>query len=303
VSRITRGKLELRRQKIFLAEVLERAVDASRSLIDAQHHQMIIDLRARDLLVDGDPDRLEQVFGNLLSNSARYTKGGGRITVTLERDRTEALVTVQDNGIGIPPSSLDQVFDMFSQVRVSEGNTTDGLGIGLSLVRTLVQLHGGSVGASSEGLGTGSRFTVRLPIATGRADPRRSPRRPTARNRGQRVLVVDDNLDEAASLALLLEMENCEVRTAADGEEAVEQARAFQPQIVFMDLVMPRLDGVGAARRIRSLPEGQHIHIVALTGSGQQGDRQRSKDAGMDRHLTKPVSLDVLQNVLAVKRG
>ena len=303
VSRITRGKLELRRQKIFLAEVLERAVDASRSLIDAQHHQMIIDLRARDLLVDGDPDRLEQVFGNLLSNSAKYTKGGGRITVTLERDRTEALVTVQDNGIGIPPSALDQVFDMFSQVRVSEGNTTDGLGIGLSLVRTLVQLHGGSVGASSEGLGTGSRFTVRLPIATGRADPRRSPRRPTARNRGQRVLVVDDNLDEAASLALLLEMENCEVRTAADGEEAVEQARAFQPQIVFMDLVMPRLDGVGAARRIRSLPEGQHIHIVALTGSGQQGDRQRSKDAGMDRHLTKPVSLDVLQNVLAVKRG
>ena len=303
VSRITRGKLELRRQKIFLAEVLERAVDASRSLIDAQHHEMIIDLRVRDLLVDGDPDRLEQVFGNLLSNSARYTKGGGRITVTLERDRTEALVTVQDNGIGIPPSSLEQVFDMFSQVRVSEGNTTDGLGIGLSLVRTLVQLHGGSVGASSEGLGTGSRFTVRLPIATGRADPRRSPRRPTARNRGQRVLVVDDNLDEAASLALLLEMENCEVRTAADGEEAVEQARAFQPQIVFMDLVMPRLDGVGAARRIRSLPEGEHIHIVALTGSGQQGDRQRSKDAGMDRHLTKPVSLDVLQNVLAVKRG
>ena len=302
VSRITRGKLELRRQKVFLAEVLERAVDASRSLIDAQHHEMIVDLRVRDLLVDGDPDRLEQVFGNLLSNSARYTKGGGRITVTLERDRTEALVTVQDNGIGIPPSSLEQVFDMFSQVRVSEGNTTDGLGIGLSLVRTLVQLHGGSVGASSVGLGTGSRFTVRLPIATGRADPRRSPRRPTARDRGQRVLVVDDNLDEAASLALLLEMENCEVRTAADGEEAVEQARAFQPQIVFMDLVMPRLDGVGAARRIRSLPEGQHIHIVALTGSGQLGDRQRSKDAGMDRHLTKPVSLDVLQNVLAVKR-
>ena len=280
VSRITRGKLELRRQKIFLAEVLERAVDASRSLIDAQHHQMIIDLRVRDLLVDGDPDRLEQVFCNLLSNSARYTKGGGRITVTLERDRTEALVTVQDNGIGIPASSLEQVFDMFSQVRVSEGNTTGGLGIGLSLVRTLVQLHGGSVGASSEGLGTGSRFTVRLPIATGRADPRRSPRRPTARNRGQRVLVVDDNLDEAASLALLLEMENCEVRTAADGEEAVEQARAFQPQIVFMDLVMPRLDGVGAARRIRSLPEGQHIHIVALTGSGQQGDRAALKGRG-----------------------
>jgi len=187
---------------------------------------------------------------------------------------------------------------MFSQVRAEEGHATDGLGIGLSLVRTLVQMHGGSVRASSEGLGSGSRFIVRLPIVKGRADPRRTSRRSTATNQGQRVLVVDDNSDEAASLALLLEMEDCEVRTAADGEEAIEEARTFQPQIIFMDLVMPRLNGTEAALRIRSLPECQRIRIVALTGSGQEADRQRSIDAGMDHYLIKPVSLDVLKNVL-----
>ena len=298
VSRITRGKLELRRQKILVTEVLEKAIEASRAFIDAQHHELIVDLRVQNLLVDGDPDRLAQVFSNLLSNSAKYTNGGGRITITLEREKADALITVHDNGIGIPPEALEHVFDMFSQVRAEEGHATDGLGIGLSLVRTLVQMHGGSVRASSEGLGSGSRFIVRLPIVKGRADPRRTSRRSTATNQGQRVLVVDDNSDEAASLALLLEMEDCEVRTAADGEEAIEEARTFQPQIIFMDLVMPRLNGTEAAMRIRSLPECQRIRIVALTGSGQEADRQRSIDAGMDHYLIKPVSLDVLKNVL-----
>ena len=298
VSRITRGKLELRRQKILVTEVLEKAIEASRAFIDAQHHELIVDLRVQNLLVDGDPDRLAQVFSNLLSNSAKYTNGGGRITITLEREKADALITVHDNGIGIPPEALEHVFDMFSQVRAEEGHATDGLGIGLSLVRTLVQMHGGSVRASSEGLGSGSRFIVRLPIVKGRADPRRTSRRSTASNQGQRVLVVDDNSDEAASLALLLEMEDCEVRTAADGEEAIEEARTFQPQIIFMDLVMPRLNGTEAALRIRSLPECQRIRIVALTGSGQEADRQRSIDAGMDHYLIKPVSLDVLKNVL-----
>jgi PAS domain S-box-containing protein len=301
LSRITRGKLELRRQKIQLAEVLERAVEASRTFIDARHHRLIIDLQAQNLLVDGDPDRLTQVFLNLLSNSAKYTKVGGRITVTLERDRVDALITVQDNGIGIPPAALEHVFDMFSQVRAEEVGTTDGLGIGLSLVRTLVQMHGGSVRASSDGPQRGSRFSVRLPLARGRADPRRTPRGPTARNPGQRVLVVDDNSDEAASLALLLEMEDCEVRTAADGEDAIEQARAFQPQIVFMDLLLARLDGAEAARRIRSLSEGERIRIVALTASAQEEDRQHSREAGMDSHLIKPVSLDVLKSVLGAR--
>ena len=299
VSRVTRGKLELRRQKILLAEVLERAIEASRAFIEARHHELTVDLQTENLLVDGDPDRLAQVFVNLLLNSAKYTKEGGCIAVTLERDRSAALVTVQDNGIGIPPAALEQVFDMFSQVRAEEVGTMDGLGIGLSLVRTLVQMHGGSVRASSEGPARGSRFTVHLPLATGRADPRRTTARlPTTRTQGQRVLVVEDNSDEAASLALLLEMEDCEVRTAADGEEAIEQARTFQPQIIFMDLLTPRLDGAEAARRIRRLPDGERIRIVALTGGGQEGNLQRSSEAGMEGHLIKPVSLDVLKRVL-----
>jgi PAS domain S-box-containing protein len=298
VSRITRGKLELRRQKILLADVVARAIECSRGAIESRRHELIADLRERELLVDGDADRLTQVFSNLLSNSAKYTEPGGRITLTLERERGEALVAVEDNGIGISPEALEHVFDLFSQVRPREARAADGLGIGLSLVRKLVQMHGGSVQASSGGPGAGSRFIVRLPIAKGSVATRDVAASPVVRHRGQRVLVVDDNSDAAASLAQLLAMEHYDVRTAGDGEEAVEQARAFEPQIVFMDLAMPRLDGVEAARRIRRLPHGEDIRIVALTGRGQETDRLRTRDAGMDHHLIKPVSLDALENAL-----
>jgi len=176
----------------------------------------------------------------------------------------------------------------------------DGLGIGLSLVRTLVQRHGGSVLVFSEGLGKGSRFTVRLPIVEEPVATLDEVPVPTAHPAGQRVLVVDDNSDAATSLALLLELENCEVRTAADGEEALAQVHAFQPELIFMDLAMPRLDGVAATRRIRALPQCQRVRIVALTGWGQATDRQRTRAAGMDHHLIKPVSLDDLRSVLAV---
>jgi PAS domain S-box-containing protein len=299
VSRITSGKLELRRQKVLLTEILGGAIEASRAFIEAHQHELVIDLRVGDLWVDGDPDRLAQVFSNLLFNSAKYTERGGRITLTLERENSETVVTVQDNGIGIPPSAFEQVFDMFSQVRSDEARATEGLGIGLSLVRTLVQRHGGSVRVFSEGLGKGSRFTVRLPIVEAPVRTPDSVPPPTEHSPGQRVLVVDDNTDAATSLALLLEMEDCEVRTAADGEEALEQVQAFQPEIIFMDLAMPRLDGVAATRRIRALPQCQRVRIVALTGWGQATDRQRTRDAGMDHHLIKPVSLDDLRSVLA----
>jgi CheY-like chemotaxis protein len=176
----------------------------------------------------------------------------------------------------------------------------EGLGIGLSLVRTLVQMHRGKVYAFSDGAGRGARFTVRLPLAEGPVTAAVAAPSTAAQNRGQRVLVVDDNTDAAASLALLLKMEDYEVCTAADGEEAIEQARTFEPQIIFMDLAMPRLDGLEAARRIRALPQGEHVRIVALTGWGQEADRQRTRDAGMDHHLIKPVSLDALQNVLRI---
>jgi PAS domain S-box-containing protein len=299
VSRITSGKLELRRQRVLLTEVLGSAVEASRAFIEAHQHQLVLDLRVGNLWVDGDPDRLAQVFSNLLFNSAKYTERGGRITLTLERENGETVVTVQDNGIGIPPTAFEEVFDMFSQVRSHEALAMDGLGIGLSLVRTLVQRHGGSVRAFSEGLGKGSRFTVRLPMVAAPVATLDVAQLPTAHSPGQRVLVVDDNSDAATSLALLLEMEDCEVRTAADGEEALEQVQTFKPEIIFMDLAMPRLDGVTATRRIRALPQCQGVRIVALTGWGQATDRQRTRDAGMDHHLIKPVSLDILRSVLA----
>jgi CheY-like chemotaxis protein len=298
VSRITRGKLELRPRKVLLTEVLSHAVESARALIEAHRHELTVDIRTQNLFVDGDPDRLAQVFSNLLLNAAKYTEAGGHITLSLDHEKDDAIITVQDDGVGIPPQALEQVFDMFSQVRSAEVQGAEGLGIGLSLVRTLVQMHSGTVCAFSEGPGQGARFTVRLPLAEG---PHMSlvtaPPRP-AQNRGQRVLVVDDNADAAASLALLLNIEQYEVRTAADGEEAIEQVRTFAPHIIFMDLAMPRLGGLEAARRIRALPHGEHVRIIALTGWGQVEDRQRTRDAGMDHHLIKPVSLDALQSVL-----
>jgi PAS domain S-box-containing protein len=298
VSRITRGKLELRQRKVLLTEVLDSAVESARAFIESHRHELSIDIHAQSLLVDGDPDRLAQVLSNLLLNAAKYTEIGGHITLSLSQENDEAVVAVQDNGVGIPPQALEKVFDMFSQIRSDEVRGAEGLGIGLSLVRTLVQMHGGTVRAFSEGPGRGARFTVRLPLAKGPAVAAGKSPAPASQRRAQRVLVVDDNTDAAASLALLLKMEDCEVCTAADGEEAIERARTFGPQIIFMDLAMPRLDGLEAARRIRALPRGKHVCIVALTGWGQEADRQRTREAGMNHHLTKPVSLDALQAVL-----
>jgi len=297
VSRITRGRFELRQRKVLLTEVLANAVESTRATIESSRHELTVAIRAPGLNVDGDPDRLAQVFSNLLLNAAKYTDAGGRITLALDRDNGEAIVTVQDNGIGIPPHALEQVFDMFAQVRSHEVRGAEGLGIGLSLVRTLVQMHNGTVSAFSEGPGLGARICVRLPIAAATDTSNVAPS-PAPRNRGQRILVVDDNTDAATSLALLLKMEDHEVCTAADGVEAVERVRTFEPQIIFMDLAMPRLDGLEAARRIRGLPQGEHVRIVALTGWGQEADRQRTRAAGMDAHLTKPVSLDALHSVL-----
>jgi PAS domain S-box-containing protein len=298
VSRITSGKLELRQRKVLLTEILGHAVESARAFIGSHRHELTIEIRDQNLLVDGDPDRLAQVFSNLLLNAAKYTGAGGHIILSLDHENDEAVIAVQDNGIGIPPQALEQVFDMFSQVRSGEMRGAEGLGIGLSLVRTLVQMHSGTVCAFSDGPGRGARFTVRLPLAEGPVMSAVTAPPPAAQYRGQRVLVVDDNTDAAASLALLLKMEDYEVCTAADGEEAIEQTRTFGPQIIFMDLAMPRLDGLEAARRIRALPQGERVRIVALTGWGQEADRQRTRDAGMDHHLIKPVSLDALQSVL-----
>lgn len=297
VSRIARGRFELRRQKVLLSDVVASAVEACRALIEAQGHALEIDTRDRAMVIDADPDRLAQVFSNLLSNSAKYTDRGGRITLTLERDGTEAVAVVEDTGIGIPPEALGHVFEMFAQAERCQARTVEGLGIGLSLVKSLIEMHSGSVHAFSEGAGKGSRFTVRLPLADASpAHPSRSPG-PTLRARPMRVLVVDDNVDAAASLAQLLQLEGHEVRTAADGVHAIAQVRAFEPEVIFMDLGMPRVDGFEATRRIRQLPGGERARIIALSGWGQETDRERTRAAGMDRHLIKPVSLEALHEV------
>jgi PAS domain S-box-containing protein len=304
VSRITRGSLLLRREKVLLSSVLASAVEACRTLIERLDHELVLDMRFQTLVIDGDPERLTQVFTNLLSNSAKYTNCGGRIALTVDREEDEAVIRIEDTGIGIPSSALEQVFEMFAQVRSDEGRFTDGLGIGLSLVRSLVEKHGGTVRAFSDGPGRGSRFVVRLPIAEELDATTEGAAPALVRTRAMRILVVDDNADAAGSLALLLQMEGHEVRTAADGEDGVEQARAFEPEVIFMDLGMPRLDGFEAARRIRALAGGEKVRIIALTGWGQESDRERTRDAGIDHHLIKPVSLEALHKVVdAVSHG
>jgi PAS domain S-box-containing protein len=304
MSRITHGKLELRMQRLHLAEVLARAIEASRVFVDAKGHELSVNVLTEDIEVYGDPDRLVQVFTNLLANSAKYTDSGGRITIALSRSERDAKVEVHDTGIGIPVQALANVFEMFSQVDSNRGRSGEGLGIGLALARTLVEMHGGTVRAASEGRGKGSTFTVCLPLASSigtRNVPMGEPvaNEVSSQGRKRRVLVVDDNEDAAQTLAMLLQMDGHIVKTAADGEQAVAAANEFDPDIIFMDLGMPRMDGLQATQAIRDLPGGRRSRIVALTGWGQEHDVRRTRSAGMDHHLTKPVDPESLSKLMA----
>jgi PAS domain S-box-containing protein len=302
VSRISSGKLQLRREKVLLTGAIANAIEVSHSTIDARRHELVVDTRVQGLMVEGDPDRLVQIFSNLLTNSAKYTDPGGRIIISLDREADEAVIAVKDNGIGIPVQALESIFQMFLQVRSHGARNHEGLGIGLALVRSLVEMHRGKINAASDGLGTGSTFTVRLPLIDAPPNTRavipETVSDVTLHPGEKRVLVVDDNVDAAQSLEWLLQMTGYEVRTAADGSEALEQAQAFRPNIVFMDLGLPGMDGVEAARRIRALPNLAPVKIVAMTGWGQSADRVRSSEAGMDEHLVKPVALEALNSVL-----
>jgi CheY-like chemotaxis protein len=250
-------------------------------------------------MVEGDPHRLSQVFSNLLSNSAKYTPDGGTIHVFLSREGAEAVVRVRDSGIGIEPEDIDRVFDMFAQARNGR-DQGEGLGIGLYLVRALVTLHRGTVSAASQGFGKGSTFTVRLPLAQGASSNTRGSATslPVAPSGPLRILVADDNLDSAESLALLLRCAGHEAAVAHDGLEAIEQARENVFDVIFMDIGMPRLDGAEAAKKIRALPGYSGTPIVALTGWGQDRDRERTREAGIDVHLVKPVEIDAINLVL-----
>jgi CheY-like chemotaxis protein len=305
VSRITRGKVELRKERVALADVVLTAVETSRPLIDARHHAL--DASAPSLRLDliADPVRLAQCISNLLNNAARYTPAGGRIQLICAHHGRDLTIRVRDNGIGMSKDLLPQVFDMFTQGRSQKDQAQGGLGIGLSLVREFAQLHGGCVEARSDGPGMGSEFVLQLPIVevTPLADSAAGPRaeQPVmAMAAGRcRVLVVDDNQDSAETLKKLLVMLGNEVRVAQDGVEAVETARQFAPSVAVMDLGMPRMDGYEAARRMRALPHGQAMLLIALTGWGQQEALSRSREAGYDHHLIKPVDLGALQRLIA----
>jgi CheY-like chemotaxis protein len=299
VGRISSGKIELRRNKITLADILTSSAEAARAAIDTHGHELIIEAGAEELWIEGDCDRLTQIFSNLLTNAAKYTERGGKIELKVARQGTFAVVSVSDNGIGIPSADLAHVFELFSQVRLHQGRAEGGLGIGLSIVRKLVEMHQGKVSAFSEGTGKGSTFTVRLPLLSGGA---RTPMQvevglsPSVAPR--RILVVDDNTDAASSLAMLLEHQGHEVATAHDGAEAVVKAGNLRPHIVFLDLGMPRMRGLEAARRLRSSLNGERMILVALTGWGQQQDHQRTREAGFDWHLLKPIDRSELAKVL-----
>jgi PAS domain S-box-containing protein len=304
IARISSGKVELKCTHLLLKSVVAGSVEASLPAIEAKRHALAVDVPDEPLWLDADPTRLTQVLGNLLTNAAKYTPEGGHIALTARRDGDEVVLSVTDDGIGIPPESLPRVFDMFSQVGRNMAHAQGGLGIGLSLVRHLVALHGGTAGVSSAGPGRGSTFTVRLPLARRDAHEKgvRADRAAEAPGpAGLRILVADDNVDAASMLAELLRLSGHEVRVAHDGRAALATAQAFRPELALLDIGMPGMNGYEVAAALRRLDGGARTQLIAVTGWGAQDDRDRASAAGFDHHLTKPVDLAALNRLLAAR--
>jgi signal transduction histidine kinase len=299
VSRITRGIIEVKREPLDLSAIVRAAIETSRPVLDHMRHQLIDKLDPQPISVGGDPVRLTQVFANLLNNAAKYTNHGGHITVSTRRDNGDAVVSVKDDGIGIAPGLLSQVFDMFMQVDRSTRRSQGGLGIGLTLVRSLIGMHGGSVEARSDGPGLGSEFIVRLPLLADR-QIELTPARSVEPLPARRILIVDDSRDGGESLAMLLRILGAEVALAHSGRVALECVDSFKPDVVLLDIGMPGMDGYEVARRIRANPENRQISLIALTGWGQDEDRKRSVAAGFNHHLVKPADIDQLRQLLSV---
>lgn len=300
VSRITRGKIELRRELVELAGIVRTAVETSQPLIAAAGHQLAVSLPAEPITVNADPVRLSQVIANLLNNSAKYTEAGGQIWLTVRREPKDVVISVRDTGIGIAPEKLPDVFQLFTQVDRQAGRAQGGLGIGLTLVKSLTEMHGGEVRAHSPGLGQGSEFVVRLPLAAeqmGTKKPRAEDR-PRSGLTPRRILVVDDNRDAAVSMSMLLECLGSEVRVAFNGPDALEAIAEYRPAVILLDIGMPGMDGYEVARRIRQQGDFDDVTLIALTGWGQEDDRRRSHSAGFDYHLTKPADISTLKALL-----
>ncbi len=300
VSRVSRGKIELRMGVVELASIVNHAVEAVGPQCGDRNLELSVAMPSEPIYVDGDPTRLTQIVGNLLNNACKFTDDRGHVWLTVERDGKHAVIRVRDDGVGIAADDLARIFDMFVQVDTSLERSVSGLGIGLTLVKSLVELHHGSLEVHSAGIGYGTEFVVRLPISTtvreSLVDP--SPRRPHSAETSRRILVVDDNQDSADTLARLLRLSGNETRTAFDGLEAVEAAATFRPDIVLLDIGLPKLNGYEACRRIREQPWSNGVIVVALTGWGQEDARQKSKDAGFSGHLVKPINYDALMRLL-----
>jgi CheY-like chemotaxis protein/two-component sensor histidine kinase len=314
-ARLTRGSVALKIETIVLQTIIQRAVEATRDLAQERGHRVTVVVPQAPLRLRGDATRLEQVFSNLLNNAIKYTEQNGEISLTVVKSnsespsaRHEVTIRVRDNGIGIAPEMLPRVFDLFSQADHSIARTQGGLGIGLNIVRSLVELHGGEVSAHSAGLRLGSEFVVRLPVLEGDEPGRdkgttttsseRSSQTPKEAHSGNRFLVVDDSPDIAESTATLLSLQGYVVKTATSGEAALQTAADFHPDFVLLDLGMPGMDGFAVARRMRNSEGLQHATLVAVSGYGSDADRRRAREAGFDFHFTKPLDLNALEAVL-----
>ena len=293
VSRITRGMITLQLEAVLVGAIVARAVETARPAIDAHRHSLELDLPDELISVEGDKTRLVQVIANILHNAAKFMDPGGRIRLSVRREGQNAVIEISDTGIGIASELLPRIFELFTQVHSKSERAQGGLGIGLALVRRLTEMHGGTVTAESEGPGRGARFTVRLPVMAPQISGLSNQKRESATIPSiepQRILVADDNHDAAEALSLQLQLAGHHVRTAHDGIEALAVAKTFDPDIVLLDLGMPKMDGYEAARQLRLGPGGHRVRLIALTGWGQQQDRDRTADAGFDAHLVKPVA-------------
>ena len=303
VSRIIQGKIDLRKEVIDIASVVGRAVETAQPVIDARRHCLSVELPREPVFVEGDPLRLAQVIANLLTNAAKYSPPESPIDLTVREEGGQTVLRVRDRGIGIAPELLPQVFDLFVQADASLARSEGGLGVGLTLVKRLVEMHGGMVSAASEGLGKGSEFAIRLPLVsheeacTGGREGRARARVTDALRK--RVLVVDDNVDAAESVAMILRLSGYDVRCTYDGVSALDAAKSYHPDVVVLDIGLPGISGYEVARRLRLDPEFEETPLVAVTGYGQDVDRHRSRNAGIDYHLTKPVDPATLQQLLA----
>jgi CheY-like chemotaxis protein/two-component sensor histidine kinase len=300
LNRITHDRLELRRSEVELSSVIQQAVEVARPLIDEEEHKLIVELPKEPIYLNADRTRLAQVFGNLLNNSSKYTSTGGSIWLTAKRVDDEVEVTVKDNGAGIPPDKLNTIFEMFMQVDSTSDRSQGGLGIGLTLVKRLVEMHDGTIEPRSAGEGLGSEFIVRLPVLskpTSAVETGRDSLAGAAAHR--RILIVDDNCDSAESLSMLLEITGNKTYLAHDGLQALEAIEAHRPDVVLLDIGLPRLDGHEVCRRVREQTWGKDIVMIAVTGWGQAEDRLKSREAGFNGHLVKPIDYDKLLELLS----